>query len=101
MKSRRHGAVEIQSGVVDVLLLDVLAEIECLLRGGRELQRELLRVRGVPSATARDQQRKAAVRAQTLVSGMLTESRALFKVVRQLRGSTNRLARQVNGTTHA
>jgi len=90
--------VETQSAVVDVLLLDVLAQIESLLRSGRELQRELLRVRGVPLSTTTEQQRKAASHAQSLVIGMLTDSRGLLKVVHQLRGNTNRLARHVART---
>jgi hypothetical protein len=81
--------------VVDVLLLDVLAQIESLLRSGRELQRELLRVRGVPQSTTTEQQQRAATRAQSLVIEMLTDSRGLVKVVQQLRGNTNGLARHV------
>jgi hypothetical protein len=95
MKTQRHGTIETQSTVVDVLLLDVLAQIESLLRSGREVQRELLRVRGVPLATTTEQQRKAATRAQSLVVEMLTDSCGLVKVVHQLRGSTNGLARQI------
>src|SRR5579871_3718165 len=95
MKTQRHGTVEAQSAVVDVLLLDVLAQIESLLRSGRALQRELLRVRGVPVSTTTEQQRKAAARAQSLVIEILTDSRGLVKVAFQLRGNTNRLARHV------
>jgi uncharacterized protein YoaH (UPF0181 family) len=99
MATRKGGNdVDQRAAIVDVQLLDVLAQIEALLRNGREVQRELLRVRGVLSYTTPDQQRKAAARVQTLVSGMLSDSRALSKVVRELRGSTNRLARHVRET---
>ena len=95
MKTQRHDTIETQAAIVDVLLLDVLAQIESLLRSGRELQRELLRVRGVPLSTTTEQQEKAASRAESVVVEMLTDSRALVKVVQHLRGNTNRLARHV------
>jgi uncharacterized protein YoaH (UPF0181 family) len=78
-----------------VLLLDVLAQIEALLRSGREVQRELLRVRGVPAPTSRERQRKAASRVQTLVAEMLADSRALADIVRDLRGTADRLTQQI------
>jgi hypothetical protein len=94
-KAQRHGAVETQSAEIDVLLLDVLAQIESLLRNGRDLQRALLRLRGVPSPTTGEQQRKAASRAELVARSMLDESLALSKVVRHLRGRTTRLKHRV------
>jgi hypothetical protein len=50
---------EAHSQILDVHLLDVLAQIEALLRGGRDVQREALRVRSVAATTAA--RRRAAV----------------------------------------
>ena len=41
-------------------LLDVLAAIEALLREARELQRQSLRVRGIPEPTTAGHRRRAA-----------------------------------------
>src|SRR5687768_11710091 len=51
-----------QSELLDVELLDVFAQIEALLRCGREVQREALRVRGLPEPVSASQ-RLAAGRA--------------------------------------
>jgi hypothetical protein len=86
------------AAVLDVQLLDVFAQIEALLRSGREVQRELLRVRGVPTSTSREQRRAAVSRVQRLAMKMLTESRALPQIVRHLRGTANVLARHIGRT---
>jgi hypothetical protein len=50
----------------------------------------------------RNSRRKAASRAQSLVMEVLADSRGLVKVVHQLRGNTNGLARHVRrGQTKA
>jgi hypothetical protein len=48
--------------LLDVQLLDAFAEIEALLRGGRQVQREALRIRGLPEPVS-STQRYAAGRA--------------------------------------
>jgi len=85
-------AADQQASLVDVELLDVLAQIEALLRSGRELQRELLRIRGVPRSSPTPKQRKqSASRVRALVRVMATDARALTGVVGQLRRSADRL----------
>ena len=98
MQSSPDGTDE-HVAVLDVYLLDVFAQIEALLRGGREMQRELLRVRGVPTSTSREQRLAAASRVQKLAMKMLTDSRALPQVVRRLRATANTLARHASRPT--
>jgi hypothetical protein len=84
MPSQTRLSPERQSEVLDVQLLDVLAEIEALLRGGREVQREALRVRGVPSPVTPAQRKAAATKIQKRVAEMDAECRTLCDIVRDL-----------------
>lgn len=81
---KTEDATETRANALDVELLDVLAELESLLRTGREIQRESLRLRGVPSPVTREQRRKSAVRVQRLCKDMAVENRALSDIVGQL-----------------
>ena len=76
-------SLEVQSQILDVHLLDVLAQIEALLRGGRDVQREALRVRSIAATNGR--QRKAAgVKIRKHIGRMRKECRELSRVVDQL-----------------
>jgi len=80
-----------QSEVLDVQLLDVFAQIETLLRLGREVQREALRVRGLPVPVT-PSQRKAAGKAICQRLGEMTaECRALGEVLGELHGTATEL----------
>ena len=59
-----------QAEFVDVQLLDVLAQVEAVLRHGREIQREALRVRGVPQPVNADQRRAAGTALRQRVDQM-------------------------------
>src|SRR5436305_3646573 len=67
---RDSADLEIATAVIDTELLDVFAEIEALLRSGREVQHELLRTRGVPHPTSPREQRAAAGRAYGMIAEM-------------------------------
>jgi hypothetical protein len=80
---RRH--VTRSAELLDVELLDVLAQIESLLRNGREIQREALRVRGAPVNGTRAQRVAAAARIPKIIGEMEGDVRSLVKVLRTLR----------------
>jgi hypothetical protein len=88
---RTRQSPERQSEVLDVQLLDVLAQIEALLRGGREVQREALRVRGVPSPVSSSQRKAAAAKIQKRVAEMDSECRTLCDVVQDLAQAADHL----------
>jgi hypothetical protein len=93
MKTARSKDPDRQSEWLDVHLLDVLAQIEALLRNGREVQRESLRFRGLPKAATPAERRKAAHRMAKLAALMIADSRALSNVLRDLHGGANALKR--------
>lgn len=76
--------------MLDVHLLDVLAQIEALLRGGRDVQRAALRVRDVTGHSAA-QRRAAAVKVQKHVAEMRKECRELAGIVDKLGDIANDL----------
>jgi hypothetical protein len=80
-----HGDVERTAALLDVHLLDVLAELESLLRNGREIQREALRIRGVPSPTTRAQRSTAARRLKQITTSMVRDHGVLGGILRTLR----------------
>src|SRR5215216_2452848 len=88
-----------ESEVLDVELLDVLAEIEALLRQGREVQREALRVRGVPHPVTSAQRQTAGGEIQRRVRDMRKECHALDEVLQDLETAANTLAQVLNGET--
>ena len=93
MKSRLDH-VDKRASMLDVQSLDVFGQIEALLRNGREVQRELLRIRGVPDSVSADERRKTAERLHKLLSGMLDDTREVSQLVRQLRGGAKALTRR-------
>jgi phage host-nuclease inhibitor protein Gam len=83
MATRMERSPEAHSQILDVHLLDVLAQVEAVLRGGRDVQREGLRVRNVAGASAA-KRRASAVKIQKHVAQMRKECRALTRVVDEL-----------------
>jgi hypothetical protein len=73
-----------QSEVLDVELLDVFAQIEAMLRGGREVQRAALRVRGLPDPVSASQRLEAARSIRAHLNDMTEQCRALDEVLRDL-----------------
>jgi len=94
-RSTKHGEVEQASALLDVRLLDVVAEIESLLRDGREIQREALRVRGVPVANTGAQRKAAAKRIVKLVTSMGSSQQMTARLLRDLRACARELQRSV------
>jgi hypothetical protein len=83
------------SALVDVQLLDVLAEVEALLRNGREAQREILRVRGEPEARSDAQRAAAAAKVAKIAASMHGSYRALGTILRGLRRRAEQLNRSI------
>jgi hypothetical protein len=80
-----------QSELLDVELLDAFAQVEALLRGGREVQREALRVRGLPEPVS-PSQRAAACRAICdHLNEMTDQCRSLMDVLHDLKGTASEL----------
>jgi hypothetical protein len=69
---------EINADMVDVHILDITAHIEALLRGVREIQRDILTTRGrVLQAQSRSDRLTAAASVSRRLNGMLTNCDAL------------------------
>jgi hypothetical protein len=97
MNERRNA--ERQAEFVDVQLLDVLAQIEAVLRHGRELQREALRVRGVPSPVDRSQRHASGTAIRDRADQMQADCMTLCKVVEDLRAGAQELERLLGAAT--
>lgn len=80
-----------QAELVDVQLLDVLAQVEAVLRHGREIQREALRFRGVPSPVSERQRRAAGEAILGRIDQMHQDCSTLCTVVEELRTSAQKL----------
>jgi hypothetical protein len=91
MKLREHLEIDKQTGVLDVQLLDALAQIECLLRHAREIQRQILDVRGVPKKHAAARRRTAAAEVRKLAGKMSDETVALARILRDLQRQSDTL----------
>src|SRR4051812_32296322 len=90
-----HGEVEHTAALLDVRLLDVLAELESLLRSGRNIQRDALRIRGVPSPPTDAQRVAAAARVKKTAAAMERDYRHLADILRALRAHAADLHRSV------
>jgi hypothetical protein len=82
MPTRRRSP-EANSQLFDVQLLDLFAEVEAILRGGRELQRDALRMRAI-APTSGAQRRAATQRIQKRVRQMRKECLTLCNVLQGL-----------------
>lgn len=94
-RGTRHGDIEHASAELDVRLLDTVAEIEALLRGSREIQREALRVRGMPVANTRGQRNTSAAKIVKLVGTMGKSHRTIGTVLDTLRRCARQLQQSV------
>jgi hypothetical protein len=83
--------VDRKAELLDVQLLDVLAQVEAILRHGREVQREALRIRGVPSPVNQSQRRAAATALRDRVDLMHGDCGTLCEVMEDLRAAANEL----------
>ena len=79
------------SEMLDVQLLDVFAQIETLLRLGREVQREALRVRGLPQPVTAAQRKEAGKSICQRLDEMTAECRALREILSELNGTATEL----------
>ena len=84
-----------QSELLDVELLDAFAQIEALLRGGREVQRDALRVRGLPDPVSHPQRLAAAQSIQQHLADMTEQCRSLGDVLRELQETASALEKLV------
>jgi hypothetical protein len=84
-----------QSEVLDVQLLDAFVQIEALLRLGREIQREALRVRGLPHPVSPAQRRAAGQSICQHLDEMRTECRTLGDVMKELQKTATKLDKLV------
>lgn len=80
-----------QSEMVDVQLLDALAQVEALLRECREIQRAALHVRGIPAGTTESQQRDAGNEILRRIAAMKKDCRLLTEVLDTLSESAGHL----------
>ena len=76
-----------QSEFLDVQLLDAFAQIEALLRCGREVQREVLRVRGVPQVLPHARRVVAGESILHQLANMTEQWKILGDVLRELRAT--------------
>jgi hypothetical protein len=88
-----EGQAKRQSELLDVQLLDVLAQVEAVLRNGREVQREALRVRGVPSPVSPKERRAAGTAVRQRVDQMDKDCNVLCGIVRDLSAAAKELER--------
>jgi hypothetical protein len=88
-----HLALDQQTGFVDVSVLDVLAQVEALLRDAREIQRRILRVRGVPQVQSASRRRTAASDVQKLAHSMSHAARVLSEMCKELEHHSASLSR--------
>ena len=84
-----------QSELLDVELLDAFAQIEALLRGGREVQRDALRVRGLPDPVSHAERLAAARSIQDRLTDMREQCGSLGDVLRELQATAAELGKLV------
>jgi hypothetical protein len=85
-RTTQHGEREQVAALLDVELLDLLAQIESLLRAGRSVQREALSVRGVPVAHTPARRAAAAAKIEQIIQAMARDHRDVGKVIATLLG---------------
>ena len=90
-RKSEHGHVETDSAGFGLQLLDVIAQIEALLRNGRKIRREALRVRGVPVATNNTQRTPAAAKIEKIARVMANDDRIVASVLNALRTCARQL----------
>ena len=88
----KHLELDQYTGVLDVAVIDVLSQAEFLLNRAREIQRHILRVRGVAGASI-VRRKAAATKVERIAREMRAESRQLAQVLKGLESSANALKR--------
>jgi tryptophan synthase alpha subunit len=83
-KLREHLELDKQTGFVDVSVLDVLTQVELLVRGARRIQRRILRVRGVPHTQSAAGRRVNAAEVQRLARSMSQAAIVLSEMCKEL-----------------
>jgi hypothetical protein len=91
MKLEKHLELDKQTGVVDVHVMDALAQVESLLRDVHEIQRRILRVRGVPRPPVAAERRAAAAEVRKLARKMSDDAAGLGKVLKGLERAADTL----------
>jgi hypothetical protein len=76
---------------LDVQLLDVLAQVEALLRHGREIQRAALAVRGVPEAISAERRQRAGASINAQIQEMREGCDALTGILDDLSRTSDEL----------
>ena len=97
MKLRKHLELDKKTGVVDVQVMDALAQVESLLRDIHEIQRHILRVRGVPQPARGAQRRAAASEVRKLARKMSADTAGLGKVLKGLERAADTLKTVAKG----
>jgi hypothetical protein len=92
-KPRESNGAARDAALLDVQLLDVFAQLEALLRQGRQVQRESLRIRDIPDPISEPQRTAATTKISELLSDMKAEHRELGTVMRGLSESAEKLER--------
>ena len=88
----KHLELDQYTGILDVAVIDVLSQAEFLLNRAREIQRHILRVRGVAAGSVA-RRKAAAVVVQRIAREMRSESRQLAQVLKDLERSASALKR--------
>src|SRR3954471_1373813 len=83
-KLRQHLELDKHTGFVDVSVLDVLTQVESLVRGAQQIQRRILRVRGVPQVQSAVRRRTAASQVQRLARRMSQAAIVLSEMCKEL-----------------
>src|SRR5438874_7967862 len=92
-KLHEHLRLDQQTGFVDVSVLDVLTQVESLVRGARRIQRRILRVRGVPRVQTAARRRTAASEVQRLARSMSQAAIVLSEMCKELERHSASLTR--------
>ena len=96
-----HPSAYKQSELLDVELLDAFAQIEALLRSGREVQRDALRVRGLPDPVSPSQRLKSGRSIRDHLNDMTEQCRSLMDVLDDLKGNASELEKLLEAEVSA
>jgi hypothetical protein len=77
VQDRQKSPVETTADILDVHVLDVLAQVEMLLRSVREVQRSVLQIRGVPLRVNAEERSACGTDVKVRFARMLDECNAL------------------------
>ena len=93
--------LERTADLVDVHVVDMLAQVQALLRSVGEVQRNLLRVRGVPASVTHSQREHAGDVLQKVLTRMVQECDAMREAIQDASTSAATLNRALqSGSRH-